>query len=147
MNIQARWHKLLASYQLALSSLEHAVQDIKNRNPTRLEQLGFIQMFESCYALAWLTLQAFFIDQGDTLVDDDRISIRLAFRRGAIEDGEIWMAMLKTNLKTAHFCKPHEVSRIAKKIINDYYPAFEQLNDRLSQEKIRQASWGGIYGK
>ncbi|MGC8744755.1 MAG: nucleotidyltransferase substrate binding protein [Verrucomicrobiia bacterium] len=59
-----------------------------------LEKQGLIQSFEYTYELAWNVLKDNLQMQGETDIHGSRDAIRLAFRRGLIDEGEVWMDMI-----------------------------------------------------
>ena len=69
---------------------------------SELEEQGLIKAFEYTYELAWNTLKDFFEYQGQTNIYGSRDTIRKVFELGLIDNGESWMAMLKSRNKTSY---------------------------------------------
>lgn len=138
MKKDVRWHQRLANFTLALSELTNAMNIVKKRKLTRLEEQGLIQAFEYNYELAWNSIKDFYEHQGDTEIAGSRDAIRLAFKRGLIENGKIWMEMIESRISTSHTYNKEKAAIVAKKIIDDYYPEFITLNKKLNE--LRNAS-------
>ena len=90
-----------------------------------------IQSFEYTYELAWNTLKDLFEQQGESNLLGSRDAFRLAFKRGLIENGEIWMDMIKNRGLTSHTYNETLAAAIVKSIRSAYFKEFVQLQSRL----------------
>lgn len=122
-----RWQQRFANFKQALQELTEAVDLAHNRPLSKLEQQGLIQAFEYNYELAWNCMKDFYQFQGETDLQGSRDAIRLAFKRGLIQDGELWMDMIKSRALTSHTYNLETAQAIARLILQSYYPAFLQL--------------------
>ena len=122
-----RWEQRFDNYQRVLKTLQEAIELSEQRELTKLEQQGLILGFEFTHELAWKTLKDFFNYRGVSGVIGSRDAARVAFREGIIEDGEVWMAMIKSRNLTSHTYREEVADEIAQKIISNYYPAFVEL--------------------
>ena len=95
------------------------------------EKQGLIKSFAYTYKLAWNTLKDYFETQGETNIHGSRDALRLAFKRGLIEDGEIWMDMIKSRILTSHTYNEDVAEKIATGIVNSYFSAFVTLQIKL----------------
>ncbi|NCT56657.1 MAG: nucleotidyltransferase [Legionella sp.] len=130
-----RWHQRLLNFDKALGELEEAVNLASKRKLTKLEEQGLIQAFEYNYELAWNCLKDFYQAQGDTDIQGSRDAFRLAFKRGLIEDGKLWMEMIQSRILTSHTYNQGTAAAVADKILHVYYPAFMCLNHALNNLK------------
>ena len=123
-----RWCQRFSNYRKALSSLTEFVEwgDLN-----KLEEQGLIKAFEYTYELAWTTLKDFLEDQGHQDIAGSRDAFRKAFSVGVIEDGEVWMSMLKSRNKTSHTYNQVTAHDIATSVIDSYYPMFCSLEATL----------------
>ncbi len=96
-----------------------------------LEKQGLIQAFEYNYELAWNTLKDYFEDQGETNIHGSRDAFRLAFNRGLIENGEIWMDMITSRTLTTHTYNEDVAGQIVTAISTRYISEFSKLHARL----------------
>lgn len=64
-----------------------------------------------------------------------RDAFRLAFRRGLIEHGDIWMSMIKSRSLTSHPSNEEIARQVALAIVNQYFPEFVKLHATLTMLK------------
>jgi len=122
-----RWMQRFANYRKALTQLENAVKLANTRPLSDLEKQGLVQAFEYTYELAWNTIKDFYQNQGETEIQGSRDAFRLAFRRGLIKEGEIWMQMIKDRAQTSHTYNESTVQSIVNDVLQFYYPQFKAL--------------------
>jgi nucleotidyltransferase substrate binding protein (TIGR01987 family) len=96
-----RWQQSLHNFRKAFAQLDEAVALMQVRELSRLEKQGVIQAFEYSYELAWNTLKDFLIWQGIDGITGSRDTIREAFSKGLIEEGQGWMNMLADRNRTS----------------------------------------------
>lgn len=135
MKHDIRWHQRFANFELVLKELTDAVKITRQRALTTLEEQGLIQAFEYNYELAWNCLKDYYQHQGDAEITGSRDAIRLAFKRGLIENGELWMEMIKSRISTSHTYNKTLATTVVQKIIDVYYPEFIQLQKKLNALK------------
>lgn len=123
-----RWIQRLDNYSKALRQLTRFIERGKLNE---LEQQGLIQSFEYTYELAWNTIKDFFETQGESGILGSRDAFRLAFKRGLIENGEIWMEMIKSRIQTSHTYNEDVAEDIAMRIVTQYYEEFIRLHKRF----------------
>jgi nucleotidyltransferase substrate binding protein (TIGR01987 family) len=114
-----RWQQRFANFQAALDQLEGFFE------PPALnerEQQGLIKAFEYCFELGWSTLRDLLLAEGNADLLGSRDTLRLAFSRGLIDDGEAWMRMIQDRNLTSH----------------SYLPCFLKLRQRLEQRIVEQ---------
>lgn len=127
-----RWVQRFNNYSKALAQLRKFIEkDTLNE----LEEQGLVQAFEYTYELAWNTIKDYYESQGETGMQGSRDAFRLAFNRGLIEEGEIWMAMIKSRTQTAHTYNEGVAAKIAADIFAKYYPEFEKLHSKMEAMK------------
>ena len=130
-----RWLQRFSNYDKAFKQLENAVNLAKQRQLSELERQGLIQGFEYTYELAWNTIKDFYENQGEMEIQGSRDAIRLAFKRGLINDGDSWMAMIRSRTLTSHTYDEKIVKAVVDEIINCYYDEFLKLKKTLGQLK------------
>lgn len=134
MSTDIRWQQRFNNFKKALSSLERFIE---KGSLNELEEQGLIKAFEYTYELAWNTAKDFYEFQDGSNLQGSRDTIQLAFKRGMIEDGEIWMRILKDRNRTAHIYDNELAEEIAGAITKDYYNEFKKLEhffDNQSQK-------------
>lgn len=127
-----RWIQRLKHFSKALSQL---TKFIEKGALNELEKQGLIQAFEYTFELAWNALKDYFEVQGETNIHGSRDALRLAFKRGLIEDGETWMDMVKSRTLTSHTYNEDVAEQIAADIANRYFSEFVALQTKMESLK------------
>lgn len=133
-----RWMQRFSNYIKAMFQLKEAVELSRTRELSKLEQQGVIQSFEYTNELAWKTLKDFLEYQGNSDIYGSRDAIRVSFKLGLIEDGELWMDMIKSRNQTSHTYDEAIANEIVKEIINRYYGEFVKLYNKLNEIKEKE---------
>ena len=108
-----RWQQRLDSYQRALAQL---AKFIEKKKLNELEEIGMIQAFEFTHELAWKLLKAFLNYRGVENIYGAKDATRQAFSSGLIEEGEVWMQMIKDRSRANHTYNQETVVEIADNI-------------------------------
>lgn len=127
-NHDIRWIQRFSNFGKALAQL---AKFIAKGDLNELEKQGLIQCFEYTYELAWNTLKDFYENQAETDIQGSKDAIRLAFKRGLIENGEAWMSMIKSRTLTSHTYNEDLANEIVAAILNSYYQEFVELQKKL----------------
>jgi nucleotidyltransferase substrate binding protein (TIGR01987 family) len=131
MEKDIRWIQRYDNFSRAFNQLS---KFIEKKELNELEEQGLLQSFQYNYELAWNMIKDFYENQGETDIQGSRDAIRLAFKRGLIEDGQIWMDMIKSRILTAHTYNEKTAREVSDDVRNKYYSEFEKL--KLKFEKI-----------
>lgn len=119
-----RWQQRLDNFKRAFAQLG---KFIDKGSLNELEEQGLIKAFEYTFELSWNVMKDYFTFQGLEGIHGSRDAIRLAFNRGLIEDGEGWMAMLKSRIQSSHTYEEETAREIAADIFDTYYYLFAML--------------------
>lgn len=122
-----RWQQRFNNYLRAFRTMTDAVELSEERDLSNLEEQGLIQGFEFTHELAWNLLKDYLEYQGITNLIGSRDASRKAFENGLIEDGEVWMDMIKARNSSSHTYNIETAEEIAGDILTRFYPALEQL--------------------
>ena len=133
-----RWIQRFSNLKKALTNLDEAVKLSEERELTKLEKQGLIQSFEYTYELAWNTIRDFYRSKGEVDIQGSRDAFRLAFERGLIEDGQVFMNMIKSRQLSSHTYNEETADDIYQDIVNHYFCAFQELVERLQQEQYKE---------
>lgn len=131
-NKDIRWKQRFNSFRKALSQLEKFVD--KGYGLSELELQGLIKSFEYTYELSWNVIKDYYEYQGDVDIHGSRDAFRLAFKRGLITDGDVWMKMVESRIKTSHTYDEKIANEITEVILNNYFFKFREL--RSTMEKL-----------
>lgn len=127
-----RWIQRFNNYSKALAQL---TRFIERGELNEFEQQGLIQAFEYTFELAWNSIKDYFEAQGEVSILGSRDAFRLAFKRGLIGNGEIWMAMITSRTLTSHTYNEDTADKIAADVTTLYFSEFVALHDRLNALK------------
>lgn len=134
-----RWEQRFSNFQKALNKLSEAIEfinkdldenkaDVNKENAEEiLDEIikeGLIQRFEYTHELAWNVMKDFLSDMGDIQIYGSKDATREAFKAGLIQNGDVWMEMIKSRNKTSHTYNEETADEIFTKILNEYHSAF-----------------------
>lgn len=134
MTLDVRWKQRFDNYQRALHQLTLAIQLTEQRHLSDLEQQGLIQGFEFTHELAWNVLKDYLEMEGIQGLVGSRSTAREAFKRGLVSDGEVWMDMIEKRNLSSHTYNQTVAKALAAAIVDRYYPAFLELQQRFAAE-------------
>ena len=126
-NQDVRWKKRFQHYVGAYEQLKNAFEIYKTRALTVLENQGVIQAFEVTQELSWKVMKDFLEYQGYDEIYGSKNAVRLAFNVKIINNGEIWMDMIKSRNLMSHTYDEDEMLKIIKIIFEDYIQEFENF--------------------
>lgn len=129
-----RWKQRFENFQRALNQLSAAVRLSETRPLTDLEKQGLIQGFEFTHELAWNVLKDYLEMEGIQGLVGSRSTVREAFKRGLVRDGEIWMDMIEKRNLSSHMYNQSVAEAIVSAVVERYHAAFLELRDRLARE-------------
>jgi len=132
MNEDIRWKQRFQNYKKALITLKNAVELAAERELTDLEKQGTIQGFEFTFELAWNVMKDYLEEQGITGIIGSKNAIRHAFNKDIIEDGEIWMDMVKDRNLASHVYDEETAEGLFTAIKNIYYLEFNKLAEKIN---------------
>jgi len=139
-----RWEQRFSNYNKALKKLTEAIEyikkdldenkiDIENNDAEEvLEEIikeGLIQRFEYTYEMAWNVMKDYALYQGNSEIGGSRDAIRYAFSMNLISNGEMWMDMIKSRIKTSHIYNEETANEIYTKILKEYHSAFLKFQE------------------
>jgi nucleotidyltransferase substrate binding protein (TIGR01987 family) len=135
-----RWTQRLQNYRRALARLVAAVGLSKQRPLSDLEQQGLVQAFEFTHELAWNTLKDFMESRGVANLYGSRDVTREAFALGLIENGEVWMGMIRNRNLSTHTYNEETVKQIVAAITGGDVVAFIGLEVKLAELEKSEGS-------
>ena len=135
MDEDIRWKQRFQSYQKALETVKNAVELANERKLTDLEKQGVIQGFEFTFELAWNVMKDYLEEQGITGIIGSKGAVRHAFQQGLVEDGEVWMDMIKDRNLASHVYDEETAEDLTNAIIGTYYHHFKALARKMNSYK------------
>ncbi len=152
-NQDIRWLQRFSNYKKALRKLEDSVDYVTNHITKEsldtgeefgliqidLIKQGLIQSFEFTHELAWNVIKDYVHYQGNQSVRGSRDATREGFSMGLIEDGDVWMEMIRSRNQTSHTYDEETADEIFNKIINDYLDAFVSFKEKMEEIKNEES--------
>lgn len=139
-NKDVRWRQRFQNFNKAFSQLSKAAALARQRALSELEQQGLIHAFEFTHELAWNTLKDFLEARGTSNLFGSKDATREAFATGLLENGEAWMAMIKSRNQTTHTYNEETADEIATAITSSYLAEFEKFQKRFGEFEREEAS-------
>lgn len=125
MTQDIRWKQRFDNYAKAFRDLTAEVALRESRELSRLEEKGLIQSFEMTHELAWNVLKDYLEEVAGTHgLLGSKDSTREAFKRGLIEDGAVWMDMVRSRNLSSHVYDETTARKIVEDICDYFYPCF-----------------------
>ena len=128
-----RWQQRFDNYKRALTQLTAAVELSTQREFTQLEKQGVIQGFVFVHELAWNVLKDLLEFEGIQGIVGSRGTVREAFKRDLLADGELWLDMIDKRNLTSHTYNAELAQDMVNTIVHSYYPSFVALQLKLQQ--------------
>lgn len=133
MEKDIRWKQRFSNFRKAYRQLEEAVALANARELSQLEKQGLIQSFEYTHELAWQVMKDFFFYQGNFEIRGSRDATRESFKNNLLDDGEIWMDMIKSRNRSSQTYNEEIAAEIARKIIAQCFEAFFAFKVKMEQ--------------
>jgi nucleotidyltransferase substrate binding protein (TIGR01987 family) len=137
MDTDICWKQRLANFRMAFGRLDDAVLLLRQRDLSDLERQGLIQAFEFTHELAWNLMKDWFDYQGSFQISGSRDTTREAFRMGLIQDGEVWMDMIRSRNQSFHTYNLEMAAEITRAIDARYWAAFHLFLDSMDDRAQR----------
>ncbi len=143
-----RWEQRFSNYRKALKKLSEAIEYVQenlkdedfdsfemNEVLNEIIKEGLIQRFEYTYEMAWNVMKDYAAYQGNTDIAGSRDAIRYAFSANLITNGDTWIDMIKSRIKTSHTYNEATVDEIYGKIINEYHTEFIHFQEVMEGKR------------
>jgi nucleotidyltransferase substrate binding protein (TIGR01987 family) len=141
MEDDIRWLQRFSNYKKAVEKLQQSVDFIhlykKDNSEIVLDEMikeGLIQRFEYTHELAWNVMKDYAEYQGNNTIGGSRDATREAFQLKIIENGDVWMDMIKSRNKTSHTYNEETAEEIYQKIITEYFPVFMDFKNKMEEK-------------
>jgi nucleotidyltransferase substrate binding protein (TIGR01987 family) len=132
MDEDVRWKQRFQNYKKALSTVKSAVELAASRELSDLEKQGLIQGFEFTFELAWNVMKDYLEDQGIGGIIGSKGAVRHAFDNGLIQDGQLWMDMIKDRNLASHSYDEKTAEDLVIAIINAYYIHLDKFAKKMN---------------
>jgi len=133
MNEDIRWKQRFQNYKKALVTMKNAAELASSRELTDLEKQGVIQGFEFTFELAWNVMKDYLEEKGITGIIGSKDTVRHAFNKGLIEDGQIWMDMIESRNISSHSYDEEIAEKLRQKIIEIFYDQMTAFTNKMNE--------------
>ena len=131
MEEDIRWKQRFQNYQKALIIMKNAMALAAERELSELEKQGVIKGFEFTFELAWNVMKDYLEEQGLTGIIGSKNAVRYAFNSGLIDDGQIWMDMIKDRNLAAHVYDEENACELFSAIKDRYCGHFVSFEEKM----------------
>ena len=138
MEQDIRWLQRFENYKKAFENLTEAVEIHSERELSKLEEQGLIKAFELVHELSWLTIKDYYQEQGDVSIQGSKDAFRLAFKRGLIKNGDIFMQSIKSRQLSVHTYNEETAEKLHFDILNNYFDEFNKLRMIFEELKTKE---------
>lgn len=125
-----RWVQRFENLEKAVQNLEDTRDCIKRAGINKIYTMALIQAYEIVFELSWKTLKDYLEYNGIT-TDTPRETIKEAFAKNIISDGQVWIEMMEARNKTLHTYKEEFATELCNDILNTYIPKINTLTEFL----------------
>lgn len=130
MSQDIRWKQRFDNYKKSVSYLQAEAEKYADTDIDVIKK-GIIQSFEITHELAWKLMQDILKWEGEVDIYGSKTASRLAFNRGLINHGEVWLEMVKSRNITVHTYDEAVLTEEFDKIIKAYLPLFIEFEQRV----------------
>lgn len=125
-----RWVQRFENLEKSVQNLEDTRDCIKREGINKIYTMALIQAYEIVFELSWKTLKDYLEYNGIT-TDTPRETIKEAFARNIISDGQVWIEMMEARNKTSHTYREEFATELCNDILNTYIPKINILTEFL----------------
>lgn len=125
-----RWVQRFENLEKSVQNLEDTRDCIKREGINKIYTMALIQAYEIVFELSWKTLKDYLEYNGIT-TDTPRETIKEAFAKNIISDGQVWIEMMEARNKTSHTYKEEFATELCNDILNTYIPKINILTELL----------------
>lgn len=130
-NQDIRWKQRFEHFSNALKLLNIAVaMDFEKMDD--LQKEGFVQRFEFTHELAWKLMKDYLNYQGNFEINGSRDATREAFKVGLIQDGNVWMDMIKSRNLSSHTYDEATLREILENVSKKYIEEFNLFFTKMT---------------
>ncbi len=126
-----RWIQRFSNFNKAFARLKDAIKLSGERPLSSLEEQGLIQSFEYTHELAWKTMKDFIQGRGNTIIYGSKDATREAFQLGLLDNGDVWMEMIKSRNETSHTYNDATAATIVRNIEEKYFELFQTFKEKM----------------
>lgn len=128
----SRLNERIENFNKAFELMCEAVKEYKCDTKKMLYHLALVQSFEVCFELGWKVLKDYLNINGIS-VQLPRQVIKEAFNKEVIQNGQIWIDMLKDRNATSHEYNMDKVDKVLEKISTEYFEELCRFREQIKE--------------
>ena len=114
-----RWVQRFENFEKALVNFKDTINCIEKEGLNKIYTMALIQAFEIVFELAWKTLKDY-LEYTGIQTDTPRETIKEAFQKNIINNGQIWIEMMEARNKTSHTYREEFAGQLVSEILSNY---------------------------
>jgi len=130
MDDDIRWKQRFTNFKKAFLQLKQAVETYDDSAEDIIKE-GVIQRFEFTHELAWKVMKDFLEYEGYQNINGSRSATRQAFNIGLIDEGQVWMNMIESRIRTVHTYHEDVLEMEYKNVTSTYFLCFAAFHEKM----------------
>ncbi len=123
-----RWIQRFENLEKAIQNFDDTIKCIKQDSLNKIYTMALIQAFEIVFELAWKTMKDY-LEFNGIITDTPRETIKEAFSKNIITEGQIWIEMMEARNKTSHTYREEYAKSLCDDILNIYSIQINNLKE------------------
>lgn len=123
-----RWIQRFENLEKAIQNFDDTIKCIKQDGLNKIYTMALIQAFEIVFELAWKTMKDY-LEFNGIITDTPRETIKEAFSKNIITEGQIWIEMMEARNKTSHTYREEYAKSLCDDILNIYSIQINNLKE------------------
>ena len=129
-------NNLIQSYETFLKAFQKLSEFIETDNESEKDRAAIIHAYEYTFELWWKFLQRYLMDYETVTEHGPGATIRNAFEFGILEEGQVFMDLLKDRNLIAHTYKENTALEIYQRIKNKHLQTFKMFIEEFNKKVI-----------
>jgi len=127
-----RWKQRFENFERAYNNLKYALDALNTDHENKINKMATIQAYEMAMELSWKVLKDY-LEAGNVVFKEITPNnvIKEAFAANIIDNGELWVDMLKDRNSTSHEYNEEKSNLIVDKINEVYFAELKKTHDFL----------------
>ena len=123
-----RWVQRFNNFEKAVQNFEDTIKCINREGINKIYTMALIQAYEIVFELAWKTIKDY-LEYNGIKTDTPRETIKEAFSKNIVTEGQIWIEMMEARNKTSHTYMEEYAKSLCDDILNVYSTQIKNLKE------------------
>lgn len=130
--IMSRLNERIENFNKAFQIFQDIIASYREDKLNVIFHMALVQSFEVCFELGWKVLKDYLNINGIS-VQLPRQVIKEAFNKEVIQNGQIWIDMLKDRNATNHEYNMDKVDKVLEKISTEYFEELCRFREQIKE--------------